>query len=140
MSKYLITRSKEYIFIILIVTVVLLTTFSKSFAEDEVFIIGNVKVEGTIDVNFSRDKYINKAFLNSFKILMSKILVSKDLTLGQFIYIIRKRIELNPEQALFIMINHSLAPNNKTISELYDTHKDKDNFLYITYTSENTFG
>lgn len=69
-----------------------------------------------------------------------KFLVSKDLTLGQFVYIIRKRIELNPEQALFIMINHSLAPNNKTISELYDTHKDKDNFLYITYTSENTFG
>lgn len=69
-----------------------------------------------------------------------KFLVSKDLTLGQFVYIIRKRIELNSEQALFIMINHSLAPNNKTISELYDTHKDKDNFLYITYTSENTFG
>lgn len=69
-----------------------------------------------------------------------KFLVSKDLTLGQFIYIIRKRIELSSEQALFVMIENSLAPNNKTLSELYDTYKDKDNFLYITYTSENTFG
>ena len=69
-----------------------------------------------------------------------KFLVSKDLTLGQFIYIVRKRINLNAEQALFIMINNTLAPNNKNLSELYDTHKDKDNFLYITYTSENTFG
>ena len=38
-----------------------------------------LKLEGAIDVNFSRDKYINKVFLNSFKILMSKILLSKDL-------------------------------------------------------------
>lgn len=69
-----------------------------------------------------------------------KFLVSKDLTLGQFIYIVRKRIDLSSEKALFIMINNILAPNNNTLSELYDTHKDKDNFLYITYTSENTFG
>ena len=79
MSKYLIARSGKYIFIILIATIFSIITFSKSFSEENFLIIDNVEVEGAIDVNFSRDKYINKAFLNSFKILMSKILLSKDL-------------------------------------------------------------
>ena len=34
------------------------------------------KVKGIIDSNFSRDKYINKAFLNSFELLKSRILLS----------------------------------------------------------------
>jgi hypothetical protein len=51
---------------------------SKSFSEENVFVIDNIKVKGEIDINFSRDKYINKAFLKSFEILMSRILLSKD--------------------------------------------------------------
>ena len=76
---YLIAWSRKYIFIILAAAIFSLITFSKSFSEENVFTIDNVKVKGPIDVNFSRDKYINKAFLNSFKILMSQILLSKDL-------------------------------------------------------------
>ena len=34
-----------------------------------------------------------------------KYLVPKDMHLSQFIYVIRKRIKLKPEQALFILIN-----------------------------------
>ena len=63
---YLIAWSRKYIFIILVAAIFSLITFSKSFSEENVFIIDNVKVKGPIDVNFSRDKYINKAFLNSF--------------------------------------------------------------------------
>ena len=80
MSKNLITRLREYIFVILVVTIFSLISFSKSFSEENVFIIDNVKVQGAIDVNFSRDKYINKAFIDSFEILISRILLSKDLT------------------------------------------------------------
>ena len=80
MSKNLITRLREYIFVILTVTIFSLISFSKSFSEENVFIIDNVKVQGAIDINFSRDKYINKAFLVSFEILMFRILLSKDLT------------------------------------------------------------
>ena len=32
-----------------------------------------------MDLNFSREKYLNKAFLNSFDILMTKILLARDL-------------------------------------------------------------
>ena len=79
MSKYFIAKSRRYIFITLTATIFSLIVYSKSFSQENVFVIDNVKVEGTINVNFSRDKYINRAFSNSFKMLMSKILLSRDL-------------------------------------------------------------
>ena len=79
MINFLLTKKREYIFIILTVTIFSLFTSSKSFSEENVFIIDNVKVEGAIDINFSRDKYINKAFLDSYKILMPRVLLARDL-------------------------------------------------------------
>ena len=70
---------REYFFVILTITIFLLVLPSESFSEENVFIINNVEVEGEIDLNFSREKYINKAFLDSFQILASKILLAKDL-------------------------------------------------------------
>ena len=79
MFKYFIIKAREYIFIILTVTIFSLFNFSNSFSDENVFVVENVKVEGNVDLNFSRDKYINKAFLESFKILMSKILLTEDI-------------------------------------------------------------
>ena len=78
MFKYLIIKVREYIFIFLTATIFLLISFTKSFSEENVFILDNIEVKGTIDLNFSRNKYINRAFLDSFEILMSKILISSD--------------------------------------------------------------
>ena len=75
----LLLKSREYIFIILIATILLLISFSKSFSEENIFTVDNVEVEGKIDLNFSRDKFINKAFLKSFEELMVKIILSRDL-------------------------------------------------------------
>ena len=69
-----------------------------------------------------------------------KYLVPLDLTVGQFIYVIRKRIELSSEKAIYIFINNSLPPTADRISSIYDKHKDEDGFLYATYQSESTFG
>lgn len=69
-----------------------------------------------------------------------KYLVPGDLTLQQFIYVIRKRLHLNPETAIFLIINSKIIPGTKIISEVYDKEKDKDGFLYIEYTTENVFG
>ena len=77
--KYLTSLLKEYIFIFLTATIFLFITFTKSFSEENVFTINNIEVKGTIDLNFSRDKYLNTAFLNSFAILMNKILLRRDL-------------------------------------------------------------
>lgn len=69
-----------------------------------------------------------------------KFLVPADLTTSQFIYIIRKRISLPPEQAIFIFIHNSLPPSTHLMSELYKEHKDEDGFLYVVYSGESTFG
>ena len=69
-----------------------------------------------------------------------KFLVPKDLTVGQFVYVIRKRIKLQPEKAIFLMIKSLLPPTSMLLFDLYSEHKHEDNFLYVTYTSENTFG
>jgi len=69
-----------------------------------------------------------------------KYLVPNDLTVGQFTYVIRKRIKVNPEKALFIFVRNILPPNAALISDVYGDHKDEDGFLYMTYSGENTFG
>jgi GABA(A) receptor-associated protein len=74
------------------------------------------------------------------KIDKRKYLVPRDLTVGQFLYVIRKRIKLNPEQAIFCFINNQLPPTSALIGVIYEKHKDKDLFLYIKYSGESTFG
>ncbi len=78
MFKYFKTRLIEYNFIILAATIFLLSFPLKSFSNENVFVVDNIQVEGKIDINFSREKYINKAFILSFDNLMSKILLKKD--------------------------------------------------------------
>ena len=69
-----------------------------------------------------------------------KYLIPMDLTVGQFVYVIRKRIRLSPEKAIFIFVNGVLPPTAALMSAVYEEHKDADGFLYIQYSGENTFG
>lgn len=69
-----------------------------------------------------------------------KYLVHKDLTLSQFQYIIRKRIKINENEAIFLFIDSTIPCSSTTIGSLYKYHKDVDNFLYITYIGENVYG
>jgi len=80
MFKYFIELTRQYIFIFLTATIFLVVLSSKSFCKENIFIINDVEVKGPINVNFSREKYIDKAFVDSFKILMSKVLLSNDLS------------------------------------------------------------
>tara|TARA_B100001123_G_C15280455_1_gene1013816 strand:+ start:939 stop:2036 length:1098 start_codon:yes stop_codon:yes gene_type:complete len=77
--KYLVNYFKKIILIFFYSTIFLLITFSKSFSEENVFTVDNVSVNGQIDINFSREKFLNRAFSDSFKILTTKILLSRDL-------------------------------------------------------------
>ena len=79
MFKYFKNKLKGYIFIFSTVTILLFISSIKSFSDENIFIVDNVKVEGLLDLNFSRDKYLDKAFSDSFEILMSKVLLTRDL-------------------------------------------------------------
>lgn len=70
----------------------------------------------------------------------NKYLLSKDITVGQFMYVIRKRLNIPANKALFLFVaNHIPSSTNDMIS-LYMRYKESDNFLYIKYSFENTFG
>mmetsp|Transcript_40121 Transcript_40121/g.55742 ORF Transcript_40121/g.55742 Transcript_40121/m.55742 type:complete len:119 (-) Transcript_40121:142-498(-) len=69
-----------------------------------------------------------------------KYLVPKDLTAAQFMFVIRKRIKLSSEKAMFIFVNNVLVPTAELMSAIYKKHADADGFLYISYSNENAFG
>lgn len=69
-----------------------------------------------------------------------KYLIPRDLTVGQFIYVIRKRLRLPPEKALFLFINETIPTTSQYMEVIYSRYKDSDGFLYVSYTFENTFG
>jgi GABA(A) receptor-associated protein len=69
-----------------------------------------------------------------------KYLVPYDLTIGQFIYVIRKRMNLRPEEGIFLFINNQIVSGTSIIGHIYEGSKDPDGFLYVKYTKENVFG
>ena len=69
---------KISVFFLTTLTILLLISSTKSFSKESVFTIDNVEVKGLIDINFSRDKYIDKAFLND----VSEALLSSYQNLG----------------------------------------------------------
>nr|CAH8822033.1 unnamed protein product [Trichobilharzia regenti] len=53
----------------------------------------------------------------------NKYLVPSDLTVGQFYFLIRKRIQLNPEEALFFFVDDIIPPTSATMGALYECDK-----------------
>ncbi|XP_048653918.1 gamma-aminobutyric acid receptor-associated protein isoform X2 [Marmota monax] len=69
-----------------------------------------------------------------------KYLVPSDLTVGQFYFLIRKRIHLRAEDALFFFVNNVIPPTSATMGQLYQEHHEEDFFLYIAYSDESVYG
>jgi len=69
-----------------------------------------------------------------------KFLVPSDISVAQFMWIIRKRIALPPEKAIFLFVDKTIPQSSVSMGQLYEEHKDPDGFLYIAYSGENTFG
>ena len=59
-----------------------------------------------------------------------KYLVPNDLTVGQFYFLIRKRIQLRAEDALFFFVNNQVPPTSATIGALYQAYNF---FIWLGY-------
>ena len=68
-----------------------------------------------------------------------KYLVPSDLIIGQFYFLIWKRIHLQAEDALFFFVNNVLPPTSAMMGQLRQEHHEADFFLYITYSDENVW-
>eukprot|EP00057_Strongylocentrotus_purpuratus_P028791 XP_011683265.1 PREDICTED: gamma-aminobutyric acid receptor-associated protein [Strongylocentrotus purpuratus] len=69
-----------------------------------------------------------------------KYLVPSDLTVGQFYFLIRKRIQLRPEDALFFFVNNVIPPTSATMGQLYQDHHERGLLPYIAYSDESVYG
>ena len=50
-------------------------------------------------------------------------------TVGQFVYVIRKRISLPADKAIFLFVNNTIAPTQALMSTVYEQHRDPDGFM-----------
>lgn len=76
------------------------------------------------------------------EIIKKKYLVPPEMKIGQFGEIIRRKMELGKESALFFLVNGKISlSGNQTINEIYEKYKDpEDSFLYIGYSNEMVWG
>ena len=69
-----------------------------------------------------------------------KYLVPYNITMGQFIQILRDKIKIDSSIALFFFINNKVFPITSLIGDIYKNNADEDGFLYIEFCEESTFG
>lgn len=69
-----------------------------------------------------------------------KYLIPDDLKSETFMFIIRKRMKLKPEIALYFFVDKKVLYSSCLMTEIYEKYKDEDGFLYIHACEESTFG
>ncbi|XP_067399932.1 microtubule-associated proteins 1A/1B light chain 3C-like [Emydura macquarii macquarii] len=72
----------------------------------------------------------------------TKFLVPQELSMGQFVTIIRSRMSLSSTQSFYLLVDgsRSLVSMSLTMAEVYTLNRDEDGFLYMTYASQEMFG
>ncbi|XP_061582291.1 microtubule-associated proteins 1A/1B light chain 3C [Cololabis saira] len=71
----------------------------------------------------------------------TKFLVPFELTLGQFLCLLRNKIALESSESLFLLVaERSMSCMSSSMGEVYTRYRDMDGFLYITYASQEMFG
>ena len=69
-----------------------------------------------------------------------KFLLPFDLTMAQFAFVVRRRLNMDSSKALFLLVNGCIPPAQMTVHDVYNKNVSDDGFLYVVYTLENTFG
>jgi GABA(A) receptor-associated protein len=113
----------------------------KNFTEKEINFIKS-------EVEILRKKYPSNIPIivickDNLKLNKNKYLVNGEITLGQFLFTLRKRLNktLSESDGLFIFAGNIIPPSSEMLSEIYNKYKDMNTgMLYLTLCKENTFG
>lgn len=99
------------------------------------------------EVIYIRNKYPNRVPIliepkdsKTPQISHKKYIVDGNINIGEFMSILRKRINLNANQSIFIFAKNQILSNTNVLRLVYEHCKDSDGFLRLTYALENTFG
>jgi len=80
--NYLFRFNKAYITKISLIFIFffnILIFFSTENALSRTYIIKNIDIIEPYDLNFKKDKVVDRAFIEAFKIIISKVLISENL-------------------------------------------------------------
>jgi hypothetical protein len=75
-----------------------------------------------------------------------RFIVPLNLTVTQFMVLLRTKIELKQEEAIFIFVKDMqtgqdiMVQSSVTMESLYSQYKDKDNLLNLFFEKEAVFG
>lgn len=113
--------------------------FSKSeFNQDEKLIIKK-------EVELIKAKYPHHIPIlirsNKIHFTQYKYLVNEEVTISEFMMILKKKIKLNSYEAIYLFINNTIPKGSTSLNNLYKSYKDLEiDMLIITVCKENTFG
>jgi GABA(A) receptor-associated protein len=77
--------------------------------------------------------------------IQSKYLIPKNVEISYLLISIKKKLKLDANKALFVFVqknneNSFLVTPSMNMGEVYNSYSSSDGFVYLIYTSENTFG
>jgi hypothetical protein len=85
---------------------------------------------------------IDRANRRDPKIGKNKFLVPSSSTCAELLFMLRRHIELEPSQSIFLFHDKSLVNSSMSIQQLrhLSNLQNNDGFTYLFYSVENTFG
>lgn len=105
--------------------------------------------EYTIEERLNLTKKIKSKYPGCIPILIdipgkvvfrAKYLVPGMAPLSQVLHSIRQENKLNEYEGVFLFTNNYLLTMSQSVFEVYSRHANRDGFLYMVVTFENTFG
>ena len=70
----------------------------------------------------------------------NKILMLKSFNIYKLIMVVKKKIELDKTEAIYLFINNTLLQAGQTLGQVYEKYASEDGFLHIEYYEYATFG
>jgi len=110
------------------------------------------KIKKTFEERVNESQAILKKYPNKIPVIINecseglrervkrKMLLQTDMTVSQYMHTLRTKFNIKAEESVLIFVNGTFPTSTTLMSYLYDKHKDKDGFLYISVLKENVFG
>lgn len=69
-----------------------------------------------------------------------KFLAPFQMSVGEFLYKLRKNIRLYPEETVYLYVNNEIPMTSSLLSDVYRTHMSPDFHLYMKVEKQAVFG
>jgi GABA(A) receptor-associated protein len=113
----------------------------------------NYKDKHTLEERKAESERLLKRHPNNIPIIVEKVsksdpdidktkyLVNRSISMAQFRFILQKRMNIDPNTALFIYSeNNELFQPSDFVERSYNLNKNEDGFMYVKYGLEATYG